>query len=156
MVYTNISTNIYRMDNIPIQMFFVIWMQEDIVLCKIYRKATSLKVMEQRAAMEGESRMPHLAHSFSSPPIQESFSSSYETHQSFGPAMPAQDIVLKAEEEAVLTEEEQENKTSCLATEKVNLTELQLPKLNTEWTADPLWTLLRSPLLDNMSPYPMW
>lgn len=30
-------------------------MQEDIVLCKVYRKATSLKVLERRAAMEEES-----------------------------------------------------------------------------------------------------
>lgn len=140
-------------------------MQEDIVLCKIYRKATSLKVMEQRAAMEGESRITHLAHSYSSPPlIQENSFSSYDiTHQNFAaPAMPyppppQHDIVLKAEEEeVVLTEEDQENRTSCLATGKGKLTELQLPKLNTEWTSDPLWTLLRSPLLDNLSPYPMW
>ena len=140
---------------------FLIWMQEDIVLCKIYRKATSLKVMEQRAAMEEESRMSHLTHSYSSPPIQESFSS-HDTHQNFGSAMPPHDIVLKAEEEedVVLTEEEQENRTACsslgVATAKENLTELQLPKLHMDWTADPLWTLLRSPLLDNSSPYPMW
>ncbi|KAL6345224.1 hypothetical protein AAG906_015707 [Vitis piasezkii] len=136
-------------------------LKEDIVLCKIYRKATSLKVMEQRAAMEEESRMSHLTHSYSSPPIQESFSS-HDTHQNFGSAMPPHDIVLKAEEEeeVVLTEEEQENRTACsslgVATAKENLTELQLPKLHMDWTSDPLWTLLRSPLLDNSSPYPMW
>jgi hypothetical protein len=32
------------------------YMQEDIVLCKIYRKATSLKTLEQRAAMEDLSK----------------------------------------------------------------------------------------------------
>lgn len=132
------------------------------MLCKIYRKATSLKVMEQRAAMDEESsRTSQVTHSYSSPPIQESFSS-YDTHQSFGPAIPPTDIVLKAEEEeVVLTEEEQENRnTACsslgAATGKESLAELQLPKLNMDWTADPLWNMLRSPLLDNLSPYPMW
>ncbi|KAL1554491.1 NAC domain-containing protein 6 [Salvia divinorum] len=40
----------------------------DIVVCKIYMKATSLKVLEQRAAME-ESPEPHS--SFSPPPTQD-------------------------------------------------------------------------------------
>ncbi|KAL6346076.1 hypothetical protein AAG906_025356 [Vitis piasezkii] len=94
--------------------------------------ATSLKVMEQRAAMEEESRMSHLTFIFLS--IQEA-SLSHDTHQNFGSAMPPHDIVLKAEEEEEV----------LATTAKENLTELQLPKLHMDWTR--FWTLL-SPLLD--------
>ena len=43
---------------------------QDIVLCKIYRKATSLKVLEQRAAMEERMKTDNSVTCSDPPPLQ--------------------------------------------------------------------------------------
>ncbi|KAL7192877.1 hypothetical protein ACSBR2_024648 [Camellia fascicularis] len=127
---------------------------EDIVLCKIYRKATSLKVLEERAAMEEKSRttLPWPP----SPPSQGNFSSTNPQESFVALTVPLEeDIVFKTEEE-----QEHESKVSLPSSSigfgsmKDNLTELEVPKFNMEFmTMDhPLWSQLRSPWLDNWSP----
>lgn len=135
---------------------------KDIVLCKIYRKATSLKVLEQRAAMEEEMKF----HASPSPPP----SSSHETISFCTPQedqlmaiTPVQNVVFKQEVEDVVAKEEKkddrplENEVSPTPLQfqlgKEKLPELQVPKLAMDWNQDPFWTQLNSPWLQSLTPY---
>ncbi|KAJ8765012.1 hypothetical protein K2173_010484 [Erythroxylum novogranatense] len=136
---------------------------KDIVLCKIYRKATSLKVLEQRAAMEEEITMKTIQASPSSSPP----SSSYETisffhqHEESVAPMSLQHMVFKEEVEEVATLRD-DNKTEKpnenirgsslqLNMDKDKLPELQVPKLGLDnWSQDTWW--LNSPWLQNLTP----
>uniref|UniRef100_A0A5B7AWW2 Putative NAC transcription factor 29-like n=1 Tax=Davidia involucrata TaxID=16924 RepID=A0A5B7AWW2_DAVIN len=134
---------------------------KDIVLCKIYRKATSLKELEQRAAMQEEMKSIHAFQP--SPPLTPpiSFCSQHEDLVApqvvFKEEKEDEDIFLVLEEK--LNEEEAEesvgtSSNSQLPSAKEKLPELQVPKFNMEWTQDPFWTQLRSPWLDNLNtPY---
>lgn len=153
---------------------------KEMVLCKIYRKATSLKVLEQRAAMgEGMNKAATAAVAHLSPPSPFSpmeTSSSFNTQQyDLMPSMRESKIVFKQEllEEA---EDEQEvqgfitsppqdlfvNKVMTkgsssslqMPTGKEKLPELQLPKMPADWTQDNFWTQFNSPWLQNLNtPY---
>ncbi|RWR90606.1 NAC domain-containing protein 35-like protein [Cinnamomum micranthum f. kanehirae] len=129
--------NEYRMpDTCPIP-------KEDIVLCKIYRKATSLKVLEQRAAMEEDTRMSQISTSATD-------SASSPEEESWEMTMPLIDEVL--EENKIEIERESENSSAQLEdSAKESLPQLQLPKYNLEWMQDPF--LLRSPWLENWTTY---
>ncbi|KAA8532051.1 hypothetical protein F0562_006807 [Nyssa sinensis] len=126
--------------------------KEDIVLCKIYRKATSLKVLEQKAAMEEQSKT---FHPLPSSPLMHDAFSSYDPHEICGAVPVSQDPI------ALKTEEGEEHVKSTvipssslgLGSVKENLTELQVPKFSMELTMDPTWSQLRSPWLDIWSPY---
>lgn len=135
---------------------------KDIVLCKIYRKATSLKVLEQRAAMEEEMKF----HASPSPPPASSLETiSFCTPQEdqLMAITPVQNVVFKQEVEDVLAKEEKkddrplENKVSPTSMQfplgKEKLPELQVPKLAMDWNQDPFWTQLNSPWLQNLTPY---
>ncbi|KAK8483004.1 hypothetical protein V6N13_095862 [Hibiscus sabdariffa] len=128
----------------------------DIVLCKIYRKATSLKVLEQRAAMEEELKTMNSTSPSSSP------FSSMETicfctpKQDFAPQV----IFKKETEEESMVDEKisaKESKVSLASLQlplgKENLAELQLPKVPSDWTQDQFWTQLNSPWFQNLTPY---
>ncbi|GMP26999.1 hypothetical protein CsSME_00003195 [Camellia sinensis var. sinensis] len=126
---------------------------KDIVLCKIYRKATSLKVLEERAAIEEKSRILHQTPS--SPRSQDSSDHPQESFVAL--TVSQQDIVFKIEEEE---EEEQEIKNVSSSSSlgfgsmKEHLTELEVPKFSMDHlTMDPLWSQLKSPWLGNWSPY---
>ncbi|GLT42999.1 hypothetical protein SLA2020_169760 [Shorea laevis] len=135
---------------------------KDIVLCKIYRKATSLKVLEQRAALEEETKAMQ---TFSSSP-----QSSVETisfcipQEEFSASFSVPQVVLKQEKEdtpmvdVMKDEMVKENKKESSASlqmplGKEKLPELQLPKMGMDWTQDPFWTQLNSPWLQNLTPY---
>lgn len=142
---------------------------KDIVLCKIYRKATSLKVLEERAAMELEEMKttPHTPQP--SPPLTSpmdtiSFSTKYEEY--WAEPVAAQNMSFNKEEAEDLVkvegneyeeeaDESKRNNTSLLLPlGKKKLPELQVPRLSMDWTQDTFWTQLRSPWLDNfMTPY---
>lgn len=140
---------------------------QDIVLCKIYRKATSLKVLEQRAAMEEEMKNFHA--SPSSPPtssleIGSFYSTQQEDHHlQQQPMPPVHNIVFKKEAEEVLGLQDKldergvETKVSSTSLQiplgRGQLPELQVPKLTMDWTQDPFWTQLNSPWLQNLTPY---
>lgn len=100
------------------------------MLCKIYRKATSIKVLEQRAAMEETQppQSPSLIHSQVRRPIT-------STHV-------ASD--LEEEESKIHTGKEPSLKLP-IGTDK--LSELRLPKTDMDWSHD---SQLRSPWLHNL------
>lgn len=145
------------------------------MLCKVYRKATSLRVLEQRAAMEEEANTFNADTatttttftSSSSPPPMDTIST----------WSPIDDFALTSNNHAFLKKEAEEllgldNEISDIRSEnykdnnnnnntsnnlglekgKTNLTELQVPIFNMDWTQDPLWTQLRSPWLDILTP----
>ncbi|KAJ4775428.1 NAC domain-containing protein 35 [Rhynchospora pubera] len=126
--------------------------KEDIVLCKVYRKAVSLKELEQRVAME-ETRCLHNSGS----PVDSFSSSDHDPVQNWmfvedaASALPEETKKKEIEEEIVKVEEE----TVALPPAKqLNLPELELPKFNAlEWMQDPFLTQLRSPWMDQWSPY---
>jgi len=151
----------------------MIWVQE-IVLCKIYRKATSLKVLEERAERE----MKQMEGSPASPPSSSTDTMSFSSPQeepNVALPLPLLQHVLKKESESEemacvsnMTVPKQEkgtnhlglkdnNKGSCgtsslqLPFGKDNLPDLQLPML-TDWTQDTFWAQLNSPWLQNLTP----
>ncbi|XP_071715849.1 NAC domain-containing protein 6-like [Rutidosis leptorrhynchoides] len=184
---------------------------KEIVLCKIYRKATSMKVLEQRAAIEEESKTfqapsplsPEETISFYTnsddlvpeTPIESCHMASNNTYE-FNPddllllldEKPKKETltlptpVMSVESPLRLGEKLKEepdvisdaissnnddnkntnnNKASSLRLPKGDgngiLLDLQLPKMNTDWTQDSFWThLCTSPWVDNImlaSPY---
>lgn len=143
---------------------------KEIVLCKIYRKATSLKVLEQRAALEEEREMKQMVGSPASPPSSTdtmSFSSPQEDQNV--PLIPLLQHVLKKEseiEEMVSVPKQEKTTTNQLGLKdnkgpcgtsvqlpfgKDKLPDLQLPML-TDWTQDTFWAQLNSPWLQNFTP----
>lgn len=117
-------------------------MQEDIVLCKIYRKATSMKVLEQRAVSEeykGFSQVGLSAIDMVSSPEEESLQ-----------------MTTTSPKEEEISDEKGNGKQSEAASPqmscvKAKLPQLELPTYNLEWMQDPY--LFRSPWLENWSPY---
>ncbi|XP_042493104.1 NAC domain-containing protein 6-like [Macadamia integrifolia] len=146
-------------------------LKDNIVLCKIYRKATSLKVLEQRAAMEEETKIQETSLP-SSPMTIDAEVSISEQQESFATSTLELDFLLKTEEveednELVLHNHNYEKKNKEEAKEAKasasfgirlpkDLTELQLPKVSCDWTQDSFWTQLRSPWLDNWALTPMY
>ncbi|KAK6240666.1 hypothetical protein SCA6_006055 [Theobroma cacao] len=134
---------------------------KDIVLCKIYRKATSLKVLEQRAALEEESKAMNT--SPSSPLSSLETISFCSPKEDVVPSISVPQVVLKKEieEEEAMGEEKRdgtakENETPSTSLQfplgKEKLPELQLPKM-TDWNQDQFWTQLTSPWFQNLTPY---
>ncbi|CAL9124941.1 unnamed protein product [Musa acuminata var. zebrina] len=135
--------------------------KEDIVLCKVYRKATSMKELEQRAAAMEEDMNSGSSMTDSSPgwPDQDSFQQ--------GPPASVADVILieDTEEEkmaaalaaaaAELMEEKEEVVAAAgVSTRRPSLPELEVPKSSgMEWLQDPFLSQLRSPwLMDFWSP----
>ncbi|XVF00795.1 hypothetical protein REPUB_Repub04eG0032400 [Reevesia pubescens] len=137
---------------------------KDIVLCKIYRKATSLKVLEQRAALEEELKATNTS---PSSPL-----SSLETISFCSPEedlVPSISVIpqvvfkkeIEEEEEAMVDEKKdgiaKENKI-CSESLKLpigveKLPELQMPKFLSDWTQDQFWAQINSPWFQNLTPY---
>lgn len=132
---------------------------KDIVLCKIYRKATSLKVLEQRAAMQGETKALPMSHS---PSLQDTtaptgFATPVAFKQELEELMTEENVTEKAED---LTQGPLPSTSTSTSTSVVRLgsglgklPELQVPKFGMDWTQDPFWTQLRSPWLGSLTPY---
>ncbi|KAI9123974.1 hypothetical protein K1719_005274 [Acacia pycnantha] len=101
---------------------------KDVVLCKIYRKATSLKVLEQRAALEEESKQLPLANvspcsSSDTPSLllkQESPDHDHDHYHLF------------------------DHKASSLPTSKDRFGDLHLPIISMDSNQDPFWTQFNS------------
>lgn len=139
---------------------------QDLVLCKIYRKATSLKVLEQRAAMEEELKtMKNTSPSSPHSSLETiSFCSPKKDRVASISVVPKVAVFKKEiEEEEAMVEEKisnaigKENKLSSaslhLPLGNENLPELQLPKMLSDWTQDQFWTQLNSPWFQNLTPY---
>ncbi|XP_048421287.1 NAC domain-containing protein 6-like [Pyrus x bretschneideri] len=134
---------------------------KDIVLCKIYRKATSLKVLEQRAAMEeNQIKEFHASPNSSSPPTSmETISfGSQAIQEALTPQIPTKHVVFKQEVEdatlVVAQEQKGENAMEIKGSPHpiYNLPELQVPKFSMDWTQDTVWTQMSSPWLQNLTP----
>lgn len=102
---------------------------KDIVLCKIYRKATSMKVLEQRAAMEEEAQPPPSPNLSTPPPMEPTHVASTTNDNDLEEENADRKLMLKLPEGAE------------------NLSELRLPRNNTDWNPD---SQLRSPWLHNL------
>ncbi|XP_031493941.1 NAC domain-containing protein 6 [Nymphaea colorata] len=132
--------------------------KRDIVLCKIYRKATSIKVLEQRA-LEGNS-MEAIQGSHST---TETGSSS---EQEFSPNVDPKPEIIEDDQrgnhevssqfgglqfQEIASELVTGTVQIPVAMSRENLTKLQMPKANTDW-----WTqdssMAYSPWMDNWNP----
>ncbi|GER35914.1 NAC domain-containing protein [Striga asiatica] len=101
---------------------------KDIVLCKIYRKATSLKVLEKMAAMEEEIPV-------NSPPMEStSFCSQFSQFDDCVSFESGQKGQINTG--LVLPNGAMEN-----------ITELQLPSFNIDWNHESFW------MLENLTPF---
>ncbi|KAM3298327.1 hypothetical protein ACQJBY_040008 [Aegilops geniculata] len=128
--------------------------QQDVVLCKVYRKAVSLKELEQRVAME------ELARARSSPPT--TTASHSHSHCSAGSPDVSSASELAHHEAAVqLHGHHGVKKEEAVAVARPPA--MRLPQLETarggggglEWMQDPFLTQLRSPWMEGLclSPY---
>uniref|UniRef100_A0A2P2NGW2 NAC transcription factors 31 n=1 Tax=Rhizophora mucronata TaxID=61149 RepID=A0A2P2NGW2_RHIMU len=136
---------------------------KDMVLCKIYRKATSLKVLEQRAAREEEMKTIFASPSSSPLSSMDAISFCCEKEDPVAPT-PLQHVVFKTEVEdgtmanddhRIEKQKETAGSTLQLPIGKEKLPELQVPKLGIEnWNQDSLW--LNSPWLQNLTPITNW
>lgn len=131
-------------------------------MCKIYRKATSLKELELRAAMEVESRaaLGTSTVSLSTMSVSDTVSSSEDAGEDGNELLIVKDVVAVQEE--VKLKDQLETTlwppppSSKLAVARsANLPELEVGTYGTqEWTQDPLWAQLRSPwMMEQWSPY---
>ncbi|CAM0908621.1 unnamed protein product [Alopecurus aequalis] len=134
--------------------------QQEVVLCKVYRKAVSLKELEQRVAMEelarahSSSTTPANSHcSAGSPDVSSSSWASEVVHE----ATPAthQQVVKKEENTPVSVARPAAMRLPQLDTPKGNAQVGLGPGDGLEWMQDPFFTQLRSPWMENLclSPY---
>ncbi|KAK3020938.1 hypothetical protein RJ639_046594 [Escallonia herrerae] len=134
---------------------------KDVVLCKIYRKATSLKVLEQRAAMEEDMKTTHAVRPPSplSPPTETI--SFCNQHDDLVAPRTASQVALKKEDEELLPLQGKMNELETERTHSSTLSlptgtdklELQLPRFSMDWSQDPFCAQLHSPWLDNWMSY---
>ncbi|XP_073025110.1 NAC domain-containing protein 6-like [Primulina eburnea] len=85
--------------------------QRDIVVCKIYRKATSLKELEHRAAIEEELKAPTMDY-----------------------------VSFSEDTDTTLMEESSRGRSSTGASLVEDLHELQVPNCEMDWNQDSFWT----------------
>ncbi|EOA31183.1 hypothetical protein CARUB_v10014350mg [Capsella rubella] len=131
---------------------------KDVVLCKIYRKATSLKVLEQRAEMEAKMNQTCPNSPLSSSETisfigkeENLMMASFRAPQEI--AMEEANKFLTLQENAKNQEKQRETETrdtsSSLKLPFGSLPELQLPKQGVEWGPE---LLSISPWLQNLTP----
>ncbi|KAG2612402.1 hypothetical protein PVAP13_4KG279900 [Panicum virgatum] len=138
--------------------------REDIVLCKIYRKAVSLKELEQRVAMKELARASatpsSASHNTGSPTDSTSMSSSdHQQHQQQqGEAAVMTTMMMgvgipPARRSICMKKEAAESAAAAvLRPATLSLPQLEVAKQQQqEWMQDPFLTQLRSPWMD--SPY---
>ncbi|KAF7111908.1 hypothetical protein CFC21_111865 [Triticum aestivum] len=126
--------------------------QQDVVLCKVYRKAVSLKELEQRVAME------ELARARSSPPTTASHSHSHSHCSAGSPDVSsASELAHEAALHHVHHGVKKEEAVAVARPPAMRLPQLETAKANggLEWMQDPFLTQLRSPWMEGLclSPY---
>ncbi|XP_027078154.1 NAC domain-containing protein 22-like [Coffea eugenioides] len=127
--------------------------KEDVVLCKIYRKATSLKILEHRAAME-DIISKTVDPTLSSAQSQEGKIPEKNLGESFSQKQSTINLPMTKQEDDDLSVPNSSAKFGCL-NYNCDLKELQVldvPKFSMDATTDAFWTQMRSPWLDNWSP----
>ncbi|KAI4342194.1 hypothetical protein MLD38_026845 [Melastoma candidum] len=129
---------------------------KDVVLCKIYQKATSLKVLEQRAAMEEAIKISN--QSSSSSLSMDTLPTYSCPDDSMLPRSDDIEVVLKQQEEEVVGIRAQEIAAPVgmslhlkLPFGGKSLPELEVPRFEvTDWTQDGFWIQFNSPWLQNL------
>ncbi|KAL3613863.1 No apical meristem (NAM) protein [Castilleja foliolosa] len=124
----------------------------DIVLCKIYRKATPLKVLEHMAAIGDEIKT--VGSNSSSSPFTTKLDSVSFCNDRFEEANVSSSSDDVCEGKMVIEEENRKTRPSSslmLPNGKLNFEELQVPSL--DWTQDSFWSLFISPCFDNFTPF---
>ncbi|PSS36582.1 NAC domain-containing protein [Actinidia chinensis var. chinensis] len=121
--------------------------KEDIVLCKVYRKATSMKVLEERANMEKEIRITHPT--LPCPPTSQQTLSARDPQEYVAvvPTMPLQDIVWVTEKEH--DQIRVSSSSIGFGLMKEDMTELEVPTFSMDLAMDPWLGPLRSPCLED-------
>lgn len=128
------------------------------MLCKIYRKATSLKVLEQRAEMEAKNQ------TCPNSPLSSSETNSFvgkEENLMMNSFRVPQEIAMEEANKILTLQENAKNEEKKRETERKepssslklpfgSLPELQLPKPGVEWGPDQLLSI--SPWLQNLTP----
>lgn len=102
----------------------------DIVLCKVYRKATSFKVLEQRAIVE--------EHAAKRPPT---------SHDNLGPLVPQEDLESSASHNLISFRSlQEENHNTAIKLPQLSASNpfLEPPKFSTDSLSSPLWTEIQS------------
>ncbi|KAJ9189463.1 hypothetical protein P3X46_000754 [Hevea brasiliensis] len=138
---------------------------KDIVLCKIYRKATSLKVLEQRAAMEEEMKIIHASPSSSPISSLDNMSFCSQQEESVAPICMHHVVFKKEVEDLVMAKDGKSDDNNNTGDEKPKgikgpslqlplgnnkIPELEVPKLSMDWNLDSnSW--LNSPWLQNLT-----
>ncbi|XP_038902914.1 NAC domain-containing protein 6-like [Benincasa hispida] len=142
---------------------------KDIVLCKIYRKATSLKVLEQRAVEEETKNLQMnnnatiLTNALMGEEEQGDEQDSFCTQNI--PRLNTSEVIMKKETSCGDDEEEEVDSqvadggsSSSTTTSSLQiptgfdmLTDLQVPKVNMDWTQDQFWNQFNSPWLLNFT-----
>lgn len=139
---------------------------DDIVLCKIYRKATSMKELEHRAAMEEENRAYHSGWASATSSDQDDMQrSSYDEvvmeMEEYGTGISKEVLVagkLLPPKMPLLESSKAPPLSNPPAEAPANrqlpkLPELQVPNHTSfDWEHDPFLSQLRSPWLDQWSP----
>ncbi|PUZ59018.1 hypothetical protein GQ55_4G007900 [Panicum hallii var. hallii] len=137
--------------------------KEDIVLCKIYRKAVSLKELEQRVAMEelagaSSACTPSVSHNDTA----DSMSSSDHHQQGSGGVqgeIMVMGVAIPPASVCCMKKEVMAESTAVLRPATLSLPQLDVAKQppaaqqQQEWMQDPFLTQLRSPWMESWSPY---
>ncbi|KAJ7978673.1 NAC domain-containing protein [Quillaja saponaria] len=131
---------------------------KDVVLCKIYRKATSLKVLEQRATMEEDMIKSFHAFPSSSPPSMPYVHNfSLCSQKMFKEEIMEQELVHEETNNGLFVQEE--NNMSCCTTAKQlalgnknTMAPLQIPcSFSMDWNQDAFCTQLNSPWIQSFT-----
>ncbi|EXB31536.1 Putative NAC domain-containing protein 94 [Morus notabilis] len=142
-------------------------LSKDIVLCKVYRKATSLKVLEQRVAMEEE--LKNLQNACPASPMDTCILFCSPQEEKTPPQVPSvtihQLVPMKKEVEEVANIETKHGERAILGVKgssaslqlpqgyKEKLPEIQVPsELGLDWATQENWPLLNSPWLQSLTP----
>ncbi|KAK1613400.1 hypothetical protein QYE76_037073 [Lolium multiflorum] len=135
-------------------------LQQEVVLCKVYRKAVSLKELEQRVAMEELARTRHPV-SVSLPTASQSQSHSHCSAASPDDSSSSASEVVHEAATAAAGVKKEEVSVAAVARPAA----MRLPQLETvrgqvgnglEWMQDPFLTQLRSPWMESLCLSPFY
>jgi hypothetical protein len=117
-----------------------------LVLCKIYRKAVSLKELEQRVAME------ELARATTTTPSSIDDDTGGSPADSISSSEPHHNH-LSSVSTMMKKEETETSPAAVVRPETLSLPQLEVARPSAEWMQDPFLTQLRSPWMEAWSPY---
>lgn len=130
---------------------------QEMVLCKIYRKATSMKVLEQRAAKEEETKNFQASSSSSSPALSMDAVPFISLLRETMLKEEAEELVpIPTAERMEESGDDQLKRSNTAPSLKLpsgseGLMELQLPRCTVDWNEDSFWAQFNSPWFQNLT-----